>query len=145
MKRLESLDVLRGADLFFLVALGPDITAKDGDILYMSIPYEPGWHVEIDGEEAEVYRTNDGLTGVRLQAGTHSYRLWFMPGYFVWSCVASIASAAVLVMIALFVRAVKRRDIVLPAFLNRFVRADAETVLHEAAVEETAQPDGSAE
>ena len=27
MKRLESLDVLRGADLFFLVALGPVVNA----------------------------------------------------------------------------------------------------------------------
>ncbi|MBE6953661.1 MAG: hypothetical protein E7452_08935 [Ruminococcaceae bacterium] len=116
-----------------------DITANEGDILYMSIPYEPGWHMEIDGQEVEVYRTNDGLTGVRLQAGTHSYKLWFMPSYFVWSCVLSLASVAVLAMVALFVRAIKRRDIVLPAFLNRFVRADAETLLREAAAAEAAE------
>ena len=116
-----------------------DITADEGDILYMSIPYEPGWHMEIDGQEVEVYRTNDGLTGVRLQAGTHSYKLWFMPSYFVWSCVLSLASVAVLAMVALFVRAIKRRDVVLPAFLNRFVRADAETLLREAAAAEAAE------
>ena len=62
-----------------------------------------------------------------------------MPSYFVWSCVLSLASVAVLAMVALFVRAIKRRDIVLPAFLNRFVRADAETLLREAAAAEAAE------
>ncbi|MBR5519761.1 MAG: YfhO family protein, partial [Clostridia bacterium] len=76
-----------------------DITAEEGDILYMSIPYESGWHMEVDGEEMEVYRTEDGLIGVTLKAGTHSYELWFMPSYFVWSCVISVASIAVLVMV----------------------------------------------
>ena len=58
---------------------------------------------------------------------------------------AVLALLLIEILIALFVRAIKRRDIVLPAFLNRFVRADEEAVLHEAAVEETAQPDGSGE
>ena len=88
-----------------------DITASAGDILYMSIPYEPGWHMTADGEDVEVYRTDDGLIGITLLEGTHSYTLRFMPDYFVYSCILSAASLLLLIVIVLLTRYCKKRGV----------------------------------
>lgn len=92
-----------------------DITASAGDILYLSIPYEPGWHMTADGEDVEVCRTGDGLIGITLLEGTHSYTLRFLPDYFVYSCILSAASLLLLVGLVLLERRFKRRGAGLPS------------------------------
>lgn len=137
-----------------------DITADADQILYMSIPYEQGWHMTVDGVETDVCRTEDGLIGITLTPGTHSYELWFLPDYFVYSLIISISSLVVFVVILLLRRMMRKRGWKPFRPVNKLVAeatgaeitdgaqeeaaytAAAET---DAAPETPAQPEGSAE
>lgn len=78
------------------------ITAEEGQIMMTSIPYEPGWSIEVDGEkvdnlvieeedeDGEVSLSNDdgevgqivvvdAMIGVRLTAGTHTVKMTYTP------------------------------------------------------------------
>lgn len=104
-----------------------DITANEGDLLYFSIPYEPGWHVTVDGADADVFRTEDGLIGINLTAGTHSITLRFLPDYFVYSCILSGLSLLLLIGIVCFQRMCRKRGLTLSALcaLGRRTATDA--------------------
>lgn len=54
---------------------------KDG-ILFMSILYNPGWDVYIDGTPADTFRVDTAFTGVQVAAGRHDVELIYHPvGY----------------------------------------------------------------
>lgn len=59
--------------------LNGDVTANDGQILFTTIPYEPGWTVTIDGEKTEYIKVVDGLIGIPMTAGTHHVEMSFFP------------------------------------------------------------------
>ena len=47
--------------------------------LLLTIPYDEGWTVKVDGEETETYRVGDALTGVDLTEGDHVIEMNFIP------------------------------------------------------------------
>ena len=47
--------------------------------LLLTIPYDEGWTVKVDGEETETYRVGDALTGVDLTEGDHVIEMNFTP------------------------------------------------------------------
>jgi len=53
---------------------GTVTTDRDG-ILFLSIPYSPGWRATVDGRSTEVIRVNTGFSGVRVSPGTHRVEL----------------------------------------------------------------------
>ncbi len=78
------------------------ITAEEGQIMMTSIPYEPGWTIEVDGEKidnlVEEIEEDDGSTslknaegdvgqivvvdamiGIRLTEGTHTVKMTYTP------------------------------------------------------------------
>lgn len=66
--------------------------SADGDgWLLFTIPYEKGWTVLVDGEEAETVRGSIGFTAVRLTAGTHTLRLTYRtPGLYEGAAAAAV-------------------------------------------------------
>ncbi len=55
------------------------VTARREGILYCSIPFEPGWRAQVDGEPAELIPVCGAMTGIRLTPGTHSIALHYVP------------------------------------------------------------------
>ena len=52
--------------------------------MYTSIPYDEGWSVYVDGEEASITPIcQDSLTGVLVEAGTHEVTFKYCPKGFV--------------------------------------------------------------
>ena len=49
---------------------------RDG-VLYTSIPQNGNWHVEVDGEEAEVLTVGDAMCAVMLTAGEHEVQFYY--------------------------------------------------------------------
>ena len=47
--------------------------------MLLTIPYDEGWTVKIDGEAVPSYRVGDALTGVDLTEGHHSIEMNFVP------------------------------------------------------------------
>ena len=55
------------------------ITAKEAGMCVISIPYEKGWNVKVDGKPADVSLLGDALIAVPLTEGTHEIKLTFLP------------------------------------------------------------------
>ena len=69
------------------------VTAADSrNLLYLPVPYDQGWHAEIDGQSAEITEAMSGMLGLRLSAGTHTIRLHYRPQGFAAGCVISLIS-----------------------------------------------------
>lgn len=97
------------------------IDASIDGIMYMSIPYEKGWSVYVDGEKQKAvpvcnntYSERDGtishkgsMMGIRLKKGSHTIELKYCPEGFVLGAVISVVCLAAFVFIILYNR--KRR------------------------------------
>lgn len=55
------------------------VNAEQDGVLMLSIPYDEGWSVRVDGEEADFYPLGDALTGVDLKAGEHTIEMVYTP------------------------------------------------------------------
>lgn len=60
-------------------------TSSQKDILtiFSDVYYKPGWHVYVDGVEADHFRTNWILRGMVIPAGEHEIKFLFYPDTFV--------------------------------------------------------------
>jgi uncharacterized membrane protein YfhO len=76
-----------------------DVTVKDDQSMFASIPYERGWRVKANGQSIPVTRTDDGLIGFTLPAGEYHVTLTFMPDYFIISMTLSFLGTALLVLL----------------------------------------------
>ncbi len=55
------------------------IHADQAGTLLLTIPYDAGWTVYVDGEKTPTYRVGEALTGLDLAAGDHEIRMTFLP------------------------------------------------------------------
>lgn len=76
-------------------------------LLYLPVPYEKGWHAEIDGQKAEITEAMPGFLGLRLTPGTHTVRLRYLPQGFAAGCAVSTVS---LLLCPLLLRRKKHND-----------------------------------
>ena len=69
-----------------------NITAKKDGVLYLSIPYEKGWRVYVDGKKADTKKVLDAMLGVEVSAGEHEIRLEYIPEGFVSGIIITTVS-----------------------------------------------------
>lgn len=55
------------------------VEAKEAGTLLLTIPYDEGWEVQADGQNAEVFRVGEALMGIHLEAGTHTITMKYTP------------------------------------------------------------------
>lgn len=103
------------------------VTAKEGQILMTSIPYEPGWTVEVDGKKIdnlvyeqendegvkELFNKNEpegqvvvleSLIGIKLPAGEHTVSMKYTPPGFKIGVVTFILGIAALIVFYIYDR-----------------------------------------
>jgi uncharacterized membrane protein YfhO len=54
-----------------------NIAAAQDELLYLSIPYDGGWSLKVDGQPREKFIVNGGMTGIFLSKGNHKVALAF--------------------------------------------------------------------
>lgn len=59
---------------------GTIAVAKD-KMMYLSVPYDIGWHLKVDGKETAKIQINGGMTGVLLNKGAHSVEMAYKLPY----------------------------------------------------------------
>ena len=79
------------------------VTLTDTRMLTLSIPWQKGWTVQVDGKTADAIRVNGMYTGVLLRPGTHTIEATYQipglkPGAVV-SGVALVGGAAVVIWV----------------------------------------------
>ncbi|MBQ9899182.1 MAG: YfhO family protein [Ruminococcus sp.] len=80
------------------------VTAKKDGILFLSMPYEKGWRVYVDGEETETMPVMNAMLGARVSEGTHEIRIEYTPEGFGAGLAATFISAALCCLIACYDR-----------------------------------------
>lgn len=60
-------------------SLSGTVTVPEGHALLLTIPYNEGWTVTVDGKPAVISRAYDALLSVELPAGRHDVQMHFMP------------------------------------------------------------------
>lgn len=53
--------------------------AKTNGILFVSIPYDAGWHAAVNGKPAEILRAADAFIGIQLEQGENVIEMSFFP------------------------------------------------------------------
>ncbi len=61
--------------------LSGKIDATRNELMYLSIPYDKGWHLQVDGKEQEKIIVDGGMTGVFLTPGRHNIQMTFKLRY----------------------------------------------------------------
>ena len=76
-----------------------EITAKQDGTLYLSVPYEEGWTIYVDGKKQKLDSIFDAMCAITLSEGTHTITMKYSPKGFVAGLVLSIGSVILLVVL----------------------------------------------
>ena len=68
------------------------IATAEPKILFLSMPFDEGWKVTVNGLETPLHRLNCGLTGLVTQKGNNDIELTFTPRYKKQGGIVSIVS-----------------------------------------------------
>lgn len=74
------------------------IQASQDGLMLLSVPYDEGWSVYVDGVKTEISPVGEALTGCWLTAGTHEITMRYVPQGFVEGAVLSTVSLLILVL-----------------------------------------------
>lgn len=81
------------------------IEAKEDGIMFLSIPYEKGWSVYIDGKKAETFKLLQAMIGVNVSKGSHDIRIEYTPEGFT----LGVTITFVYIVLILVIMAAERR------------------------------------
>ena len=87
------------------------IDAKRDGMLLLTLPFDPGWSILVDGEPREAVKIGGALTGVSLTRGSHTLEMRYVPPGFAAGLALSLASLALMLVFLLL----ERRRLPLPA------------------------------
>lgn len=76
------------------------VNALADGILFLSMPYEKGWSVYVDGEKAETVPVAGAMLGAKVSVGVHDIRIVYVTEGFVPGAAATAASALICAVIA---------------------------------------------
>lgn len=72
------------------------INAPEDGYMIMTIPYDKGWNVKVDGLEKETFALDNCLLSFEMAAGPHTVELEFIPDKFIPGAIITISSITVL-------------------------------------------------
>ncbi|MBR2087537.1 MAG: YfhO family protein, partial [Oscillospiraceae bacterium] len=80
------------------------VSSDTGRVLYMSVPFEKGWTVYVDGKKGNLIRLFDAMCAVNLEPGSHEIEMRYSPQGFVPGAVIAVLSAVGLMLLFLLER-----------------------------------------
>lgn len=89
--------------------LAGTVNASERGVLFTSIPYETGWTVKIDGEEAETEKIFEAFLSVDIPEGEHEITFEYFPAGLKPGIIITLASIAILAMLFIVDRIMERR------------------------------------
>jgi uncharacterized membrane protein YfhO len=95
--RSQSLQVTRFTD----TRVEGTVTAANDGVFLLTIPYDEGWSVELDGQPVTVTALDGCFISFDITAGTHAVRLKYTPPWLLVGLLISLGSLIVLLMIYL--------------------------------------------
>lgn len=84
------------------------ITVTTPGQLVLSVPYEPGWTILVDGKETSIDLFEDTFMSVYLTEGEHTISLSYFPEGFIPGIIISLICLAIYITIELYMRKAKK-------------------------------------
>jgi len=81
-----------------------EVNSGENEILYLSIPFDKGWHARVDNKESEIIKLNGGMSGLLLNKGLHQVNLEYRLRYFSTGLRLSAAGGIILLLLYYFNR-----------------------------------------
>ncbi len=78
------------------------IDMKKNGLVYLSIPWEQGWHFSVNGKPIEAIQANIGFTALPLQAGVQQIEMKYVPPYLYTGMIVTLCS--ILIAIGVYMR-----------------------------------------
>ena len=75
------------------------ITTSEAGFAVLSVPYDQGWRVYVNGAEVKTYKVNGGMTGIAVQAGENDVHMEFVPRGLKQGKYVSMAGLAALLLV----------------------------------------------
>jgi uncharacterized membrane protein YfhO len=94
------------------------VEAESDGLMVMSIPFDKGWQVKVDGEEVKTQAVDDCLLSFELLKGSHRIELWFFPEKLFIGIMITMASA--LILLLLFIK----KSGIVTSTINRLRKGD---------------------
>jgi uncharacterized membrane protein YfhO len=88
-------------DAYSDTTLTGHVTAKEDGYLLVTIPYEDGWTVKVDGAVADTQSYLDAYYAIPLKAGSHSIEFSFLPAGLKTGALISLGSLLLLIAVSL--------------------------------------------
>ena len=85
------------------------INVRSRGILYLSIPYERGWSVYVDGKKVSTTKVFDAMLGAEIGPGEHEIELRYFPDGLAKGIVISVAAAIAFLLLTAAERAANKR------------------------------------
>lgn len=95
-----------------------EYTASGGECVFLSVPYDRGMRITINGKNTEVYEVYGGFTAFYLQSGENDIRVTFVPVGFTTGCVLTVIGVG-LCAAACVLFVWKKRTIALPNVVGK--------------------------
>ncbi len=102
-----------------------EITAKENQVMFTTIPYEEGWTIKVDGVEVEPIMLADAMIGIEVPEGTHTVTMKFLPDYFLLGI--AVSAFGLILVVAIFFIDKKREKTLLKILHDE--KADVEKPL----------------
>ncbi len=103
---IQVYDILSGSGLHLTswkdTSLEGTVDVTTAGTLFLSIPYDAGWTVKVDGEEVETKKLFNAFLSLDLTEGTHEIMMKYMPQGFTAGIGITAASLAVLIVLQVF-------------------------------------------
>ena len=98
----EDINYLRENEVKDIVAyknrVEANVKVSDNNILFLSIPYDKGWKVLVDGKKSKYFNIGHGFIGIELPRGMHHIEMKYVsPNFYKGLCI-SILSIIILVI-----------------------------------------------
>ena len=87
------------------------IDVKEAGTLLLTIPYDEGWNIKVDGQKTSAYRVGEALTGIDLGEGTHEISMVFVPEGWNMGCIISLVCVALFILSCLADRYLDKRKL----------------------------------
>ena len=80
------------------------VEVKEDGVFILSVPYEKGWTVKVDGQKKEVQLLGDCMIAIPMEAGEHSIEARFVPNGMAPGIVLSVCGLLIFVLMCLLRR-----------------------------------------
>lgn len=79
-----------------------NINCKDGDIVVLTIPYENGWKIKVDGKEVKQFKVLNGLLAFDAGTGNHIIDMKYIPQGLKAGSIVSLLAFIILIGICIY-------------------------------------------